>query len=357
MCAARQMFPKIGLRCVILYNFQRGLSAATCHEEMLSTIGHEAPSQATIFRWYSRFKTGHMDLDDDPREGRPKTATDEGNVAAVQALINEDPSVTYEMIEETLGLDAMSIRRIVRDHLRLTKKSARWVPHDLTNEEKERRVAFSRQFLNDFKNGKSSNYNLLVTGDETWVYFYDPLLKSQSAQWSAVGARPPTKIKRQRASGKVMVAIFFSRSKIVTVVEVEEGCTATSEWYSTKCLPKVFDELSHGHPTGTLRRWSLHHDNASSHTAKKTMDVIAAAGIKLVQPSPYSPDLSPCDFFLFPKIKKGMRGIMFESRAAVLEALQVELKKLKKRDFEMCFDAWLHRLKKCVDVGGNYVET
>lgn len=227
MCAQKQIYPKIGLRSVMLYNFQRGLSAVACHNEMRSTIGDECPSQATIFRWFSKFKSGHLDLEDDPREGRPKTATDERNVAAVQALINEDSSVTYEMIEETLGLDAMSISRIVHDHLRLSKKSARWVPHNLSNEQKERRVAFARQFLTDFENGKSGKYNLLVTGDETWIYFYDPLLKSQSAQWSAVGAPPPTKVRRQRSAEKLWLQFSSHGAKLWRLLKLRKGAPPT----------------------------------------------------------------------------------------------------------------------------------
>jgi [histone H3]-lysine36 N-dimethyltransferase SETMAR len=356
MSAPKSLYPKIALRGLMLYNFQPGLGADECHTEMRATVGDEAPSSATVFRWYSRFQTGHLDLADDPHEGRPKTATDDQNVAAVEALLNEDPNVTYQTIEETLGLDARSINRIMHDHLGLSKKSARWVPRDLSEEEKVRRVEFARQFLKDFDEGRSSKFNMLVTGDETWVHFYDPQLKSQSSQWSSVGARPPTKFRRQSSAGKVMVAVFFSKRKIVAPVELEEGCTVTSQWYSEKCLPKVFAQLSSPRGKDNLRRWFLHHDNAPAHKAARTMDALAAVGINLVEPAPYSPDLAPCDFFLFPKIKKNLRGIRFETRAAVLEALQVELEKLEKHDFEVCFDAWIYRMKKCIDVGGNYVE-
>lgn len=47
----------------------------------------------------------------------------------------------------------------------------------------------------------------------------------------------------------------------------------------------------------------LHHDNASCHTTLSMNEYLAEKNIPIVPQSPYSPDLSPCDFFLFPKIK------------------------------------------------------
>jgi transposase len=52
----------------------------------------------------------------------------------------------------------------------------------------------------------------------------------------------------------------------------------------------------------------LHHDNASCHTAISVNECLAKKGISVVPQPPYSPDLSPCDFFLFPKLKFHLKG-------------------------------------------------
>ena len=46
--------------------------------------------------------------------------------------------------------------------------------------------------------------------------------------------------------------------------------------------------------------WKLHHDNASSHTAFKVKTTLEGMGVHLVKQAAYSPDTTPCDFFLFP---------------------------------------------------------
>ena len=85
------------------------------------------------------------------------------------------------------------------------------------------------------------------------------------------------------------------------------------------------------------------------------MDFLADSGIQLVEVPPYSPALVLCDFWLFPTTKKKL-CVRFSDRVEVLKAFEAEFEKLEKADFQQCFDSWLHRLEKCVRVGGDYVE-
>jgi histone-lysine N-methyltransferase SETMAR len=54
--------------------------------------------------------------------------------------------------------------------------------------------------------------------------------------------------------------------------------------------------------------WLLHDDNAPSHRALVTREFLAHKGIITLLHPPYSPDLAPCDFFLFPKMKLQLQG-------------------------------------------------
>jgi len=78
-------------------------------------------------------------------------------------------------------------------------------------------------------------------------------------------------------------------------------------------LLKKMKELRH------RSRLLFHHDNASSHTGLKTVTFFKKSGIEILGHPPYSPDLAPCDFFLFRKIKDKLRGLSFNcSEEAVL---------------------------------------
>jgi len=56
--------------------------------------------------------------------------------------------------------------------------------------------------------------------------------------------------------------------------------------------------------------WVLRHDNAPAHTALSIREFLAKKNIPVLPHPPYSPDLAPCDFCLFPKLKSKMKGQM-----------------------------------------------
>ena len=72
-------------------------------------------------------------------------------------------------------------------------------------------------------------------------------------------------------------------------------------------------------------------------------------GIKTVPHSPYSPDLSPCDFWLFPKL----RGCHYETNEERKEAVTKVIDMLIQEDFHWAFQKLLERYK-CIVAGGDY---
>lgn len=344
------------IRFVILYGFRRNLKPVDIFNECQIAYGENAPSLVTVSKWFRRFQTGHFSVEDESREGRPKSSSDDASVALVKSKIDEDPRLTQKMIANELGLNAMTVSRILNNHLGYTKKSARWVPRILTEAQKEARVRFARYFLEKFGNGGSSTFNKIVTGDESWFYKYDPETKQQSMVWSPKAANPPVKARQQKSATKVMISIYFTSEKVVAVIPLETGQTVTGKWYTENCLPQVFENLLGNRKKEDLRRYFLHHDNAPAHTAVATNNFIALSGIEEIRPAPYSPDLAPCDFWLFPKIKKNLRGRVFSNNEEIINAVNAEVASLQKADFKDCFRKWIYRLHKCVDISGNYVE-
>ena len=59
------------------------------------------------------------------------------------------------------------------------------------------------------------------------------------------------------------------------------------------------------------RSWLLHLDNAPAHNAVGIREFLAKNNIAVLEQPPYSPDLAPCDFFLFPKLKKVIKETRF----------------------------------------------
>jgi len=68
---------------------------------------------------------------------------------------------------------------------------------------------------------------------------------------------------------------------------------------------------------------------------------------------PYSPDLAPCDFFLFPKMKFKLEGRWFDTKEIQAESQRV-LDTLIGNDFQEPFQKWRRWWDWCLHVGGNY---
>ena len=71
---------------------------------------------------------------------------------------------------------------------------------------------------------------------------------------------------------------------------------------------------------------------------------------------PYLSDLTPCDFFLFPKIKSALNGTQFESMEGLKRKSVELLNALTKEDFQHCFKQWKKRIERRVTRGREYIE-
>ena len=102
--------------------------------------------------------------------------------------------------------------------------------------------------------------------------------------------------------------------------------------------------------------WILHHDNAPEHNALCVKRYLAKNNIPVMEHPLYSPDLAPCDFFLFPKIKSALKGTRVESEDAVKAKATQLLNGLTQDDLQHYFQQWKIRLERCRDWGGDYIE-
>ena len=99
-------------------------------------------------------------------------------------------------------------------------------------------------------------------------------------------------------------------------------------------------------------QWHFHQDNAPVHSTLLVTDYLTKMGIKTVPQPPYSPDLAPCDFCLFPKL----RGCRYETTEEIKEALTKVIGTLTQEDFYGAFQKLLERYNKCIAAGGDYFE-
>ena len=67
------------------------------------------------------------------------------------------------------------VHLILKKHLKVRQSFARWVPHLLIDEQNRQRVKVAKKLLKMFPNHDTKQFANVVTGDETWVYYFEPV--------------------------------------------------------------------------------------------------------------------------------------------------------------------------------------
>ena len=200
--------------------------------------GNGALKYATVCKWVRRFNDGQESNENDPRVGRPVSVFTEKNVATVKMLIEEDARYTVQEIEELSGIHSSSVLKILRERLGLRKICARWVPHLLTDEQKQSRVRLASTVIEKYDKCDPRRLEEIVTGDETLIYHFQPDSKAKNKIWvSSEGDRPV----KCRTSNRMLYAIFFDSKGPVLQIPVPKGSSVTEKFYRESVLTQLID--------------------------------------------------------------------------------------------------------------------
>ena len=105
-----------------------------------------------------------------------------------------------------------------------------------------------------------------------------------------------------------------------------------------------------------LAQWHFYQDNTPVHNSILVTDYLTKMGINTAPQAPYSAEVAPCDFWLFPKLKEKLRGCRYETIEDMKEAIKKVIDTLTQEDFHGAFQKFLERYNKCITAGGDYFE-
>lgn len=342
-------------RANIKFCFKIGKSFTETHQLMKQVYGDDCLSRTSVFEWYKRFKDGREDLNDDEHTGRPRETTTEENIKIVADFIKKEPKSSVRYMEMELNIPKTIIHRILTEHLGLTKVCARFVPHKLKEHEKALRIQHSKDIIKEAKKDKNFVYSI-VTGDETWCFQYDPETKRQSSEWKGPHEPKPKKSRQEKSKIKSMLICFYDSKGIVHKEFVPEGQTVNAVFY-VSVLKRLVARIRRVRPEYRANgSWRLLHDNAPSHRSTLTTDYLTKNGILTINHSPYSPDMAPCDFYLFGKLHLAMKGKRYADVEAIQKAATAILDAVPKEDLKKSFEMLLDRANRCIESEGDYFE-
>ena len=125
------------------------------------------------------------------------------------------------------------------------------------------------------------------------------MTQRQSSQWKYAGSPRPKKAWQSKSTHKLLMISFFDRTGMIYMHWVSTGQTVNKEYYvevlrefRKRFLRKRQELFKSG-------QWHFHHDNASVHNSILVTDYLTKICINTIPHPPYSPDLAPCDSWLF----------------------------------------------------------
>ena len=144
---------------------------------------------------------------------------------------------------------------------------------------------------------------------------------------------------------------FFDSTGMIYMHWVPTGQIVNKEYY-VEVLREFRKRFSRKRPAlFKSGQWHFHQDNAPIQNSIVVTDYLTKMSIKTVPQPPNSPDLTPCDFWLFLKL----RGCRYETIEEMKKAVTKVIDTLTQEDFEGAFPK-LSKRYKCIAAGGDYFE-
>ena len=314
-----------------------------------------SPSIQTVRKWVREFKEGRSECSDVQRPGRPAAVSTDEMTERIQALVHEDCRITIDQIARELDISHGTAWKIINEKLGMRKVTSRWVPHLLSEEQKLKRMLVVSQHLRRFRRDPAF-LNRIVASDESWAHSWEPELKRQSAEWRLPEEGRPMKAKRSQGGLKVLHVTFFDQHGVILDWPVPVGTTVNGEYYQWILREKVRPAVRRKRPN-LLDEGVILHDNASPHFKRCVVEMLAQWEWEVLSHPPYSPDMSPCDFFLFAAIKEPLRGQRFQSEEAISAAWKASIDQVNAAGTEQGIMRLPHLWEKCVAADGAYFES
>ena len=347
---------KLEQRAYIKIRTLLGLSPSDILADLHMVYKDISASYSNVKYWAKRFREGQEPLEDGFRSGRPKSVTTSGNILEVEWLVEEDPHIAVEEIAMRVGMSTGAAHAILADEMKASKICSRWIRHALTEAQKDNRVRCASNLLAQYELADPRRICEIITGDESWIRYDEPLSKERNKIWVLKGDGPPLIPRPDFRDQKVLYSIFFDAQGPVAQIIVPKGKTITGEFYANNCLSEVDKHYWQRRPKSGPRGLKLLHDNARPHKTKLVKSVLEGMKITELEHPPYSPDLVPCDFWLFSRLKKDLAGRHFKNRIDLGNAVWRSLKSIPPEDYKQVFFDWLSRLKRVIECKGNYIE-
>ena len=280
---------------------------------------------------------------------------------SLKSKLNVKNPPTFEYVSIDMSISPTSVRRGVNDILRMDRRKKRKVQF-LKDSDLKNRKRNARKLYETVLSGSESRF--VVTLDEAKIY----VRKYERETDYYVGEKEKGREKHVKPVNEsfpqnFMIIGSMTENATFPLIKVPKKCTIDAAYYIRYVLsPLIHDQLI-PHFGQDINKVVIHHDKASSHTAKKTrqfMDEMTEKfGIRFLEKEDIpvkGADISPLDFFGFGFIKQKIKSSRARTEKGIWKKCQETWSQVTPDVCKRVFDAWKRRCRMVVRKDGGHVE-
>jgi len=147
-----------------------------------------------------------------------------------------------------VGIGYGTCQQVLTEELGMHRVAAKFVHRILTADQKQQHINVCAE-LHQLASNYETFLSRVITGDESWVYSYDPEAKQQSSRWKSTTSPRPKKARQVKSNVKSMIITFFEVKGTVHKEFVPTGQSVNSRFYCDILRRKIKSLSSPTHHT------------------------------------------------------------------------------------------------------------
>ncbi len=182
------------------------------------------------------------------------------------------------------------------------------------------------------------------------------MILSRSSNLNQMCGQVKEKVRHHQSKVKQMVVLAYDWCGVIASYKVPQGTTMNADMYKNFLQNTLRLKICKNRPGMLEKGVMILHDNCRIQVTRVIVELLAKYGWEILPHPAYSPDMSPCDYNLNPKLKELMCGTRFGDIQELIARLTQEIRRVNKEALLHGIQKLPTRREKCIALQGDYIE-
>jgi [histone H3]-lysine36 N-dimethyltransferase SETMAR len=337
-------------RVFIKFGVILGQSSGIIHQGLVNSVGPRAYKLNTVKNLVTKLKRGENCVEDNRGGDTSNPLKKEKVIGELKKFLDQTRAWTCRELSLRLNSSKDTVNRYLTEELHMKKLLSKWVPHLLTEEQKEHRILACKNNLEQLSKHKSLISRTLAI-DETWLSLDMVPQRDQSRTWRKKNENKPEIVHRKNCQRKRMLILAMDSKMVVYWKLLGNRQTVNSEVYKNFLIELLEVWLT----KKAFKSPIILHDNARPHKSNLIKEFFKEKKILTWVHPPYSPDISPPDFNCFGQLKRILGRNIYTNWSQLQVGLEGAINELNAKGYMNGVQKLPEKWRKVIDIEGSYL--